>query len=492
MCGVKLRDFLLVLRTRWLIVVGCILVVTGVAAALTYSQTPLYTAQAKFYLSAEPDATVKDAVSYVVTPQDLNTYVAVLGSPTVMDPLRQSLGLQPGTPINVSASATGETAILQVTAVDADPQRAAEIANATGVALAGAADQFTTLLRDTDTHIVPKVVTPATAPTVPTSPNPQRNLLLGAFAGLLVGIGIAFVRHTLDTKVREEADIRPFSTEPMLGALPMDKAKTEQATIDRDPHSGYAEAIRRLRTNLMFVDVTTAKHSFIVTSAMPGEGKTTTTVNLAMAMATTGGKVLLIDGDLRNPSVARTLGIEGGAGLTTVLLGQAGVDDVVQRWRDTSLHVLTAGAIPPNPSELLGSEPMRELFDKLAHEFDFILIDSPPVVPVVDAVLLDRLTGGTLMVVASHKTKKRDLASAVKQLDTVGAKLVGFALNFVPVSESDARRYGYYRFQETPSSTAAAGKPQKSSRAKPRADAKGRRVAKKSRAQSVDSLDQPL
>ena len=135
---------------------------------------------------------------------------------------------------------------------------------------------------------------------------------------------------------------------------------------------------------------------------------------------------------------------------------------------------------------------MRELFDKLAHEFDFILIDSPPVVPVVDAVLLDRLTGGTLMVVASHKTKKRDLASAVKQLDTVGAKLVGFALNFVPVSESDARRYGYYRFQETPGSTAAAGKPQKSSRAKPRADAKGRRVAKKSRPKSADSLDQPL
>ena len=122
---------------------------------------------------------------------------------------------------------------------------------------------------------------------------------------------------------------------------------------------------------------------------------------------------------------------------------------MIQPWRDTSLHVLAAGAIPPNPSELLGSEPMRELFDKLAHEFDFILIDSPPVVPVVDAVLLDRLTGGTLMVVATQKTKKRDLASAVKQLDTVGAKLVGFALNFVPVNESDARRYGYYRFQET-------------------------------------------
>jgi succinoglycan biosynthesis transport protein ExoP len=487
-CGVKLRDFLLVLRTRWLIVVGCILVVTGVAAALTYTQTPLYTAQAKFYLAAKPNSSVKDSFAYVVTPADLNTYVAVLGSPVVMEPLRRNLGLPPGTPINVSASTTGETAILQVTAVDADPVLAAKVANGTGDALAEAADEFTTLLRDSGTEIEATTVTPATVPSAPTSPNPPRNLLLGAFAGLLVGIGIAFVRHTLDTKVREEADIRPFSKEPMLGALPMDKAKTDVVTIDRDPHSGYAEAIRRLRTNLMFVDVTTAKHSFIVTSAMPGEGKTTTTVNLAMAMATTGGRVLLIDGDLRNPSVARTLGIEGGAGLTTVLLGQAGI----QRWRDTSLHVLTAGAIPPNPSELLGSEPMRELFDKLAHEFDFILIDSPPVVPVVDAVLLDRLTGGTLMVVASHKTKKRDLASAVKQLDTVGAKLVGFALNCVPVSESDARRYGYYRFQETPGSTAAAGKPQKSSRTKPRADAKGRRVAKKSRPKSTDSLDQPL
>jgi polysaccharide biosynthesis transport protein len=492
-CGVKLRDFLLVLRTRWLIILGCTLVVTGVVAVLTYRQTPVYTAQAAFYLSANPDDTAKDdAYPYVVTPQDLARYVAVLGSPLVLEPLRERLGLAPGTPIDASASITGDTEILQVTVRDADPERAADIANAVGPQLADSADEFSVLLRESGTTIVAKEVTPATVPGSPTSPVPSRNLALGLLAGLLVGIGIAFVRHTLDTKVREEADIRPFSKEPMLGALPMDRAKTDQATIDRDPHSGYAEAIRRLRTNLMFVDVTTAKHSFIVTSAMPGEGKTTTTVNLAMAMATTGGRVLLIDGDLRNPSVARTLGIEGGAGLTTVLLGQAGVDDVIQRWRDTSLHVLTAGAIPPNPSELLGSEPMRELFDKLAHEFDFILIDSPPVVPVVDAVLLDRLTGGTLMVVASHKTKKRDLASAVKQLDTVGAKLVGFALNFVPVSESDARRYGYYRFQETPGGPAVAAKPQKARRVKPRADAKGRRVAEKARAKSPDSLDQSL
>jgi capsular exopolysaccharide synthesis family protein len=449
---VKLRDFLAVLRARWLIILLCVVAVTGIAAALTYRQTPIYTTSADYYLQTKVADPTNETTggTYVLTSSDLNTYVAVLNSDTVMGPLREKLKRDPGAPIDASASITGETSIFRITVRDPDPQRAAEIANEAGEALAEAADTFTGLLQVTNSKVFAVPVNAAGVPATPTSPVPSRNLGLGFLAGLLVGIGIAFVRHTLDTKVRTELDIRPISKEPMLGEMPFEKSKSELVTIDRDPHGGYAEAVRRLRTNLMFVDVTTGRHSFIVTSAMPGEGKTTTTVNLAMAMATTGGRVLLIDGDLRNPSVAKTLGIEGAVGLTTVLLGQADAGDVIQRWRDSELYVLTAGAIPPNPSELLGSEPMRELFDKLAHEFDFILIDSPPVVPVVDAVLLDRLTGGTLMIVASSRTKKRDLASAVKQLDTVGAKLIGFALNFVPVNESDARRYGYYRFQESP------------------------------------------
>jgi succinoglycan biosynthesis transport protein ExoP len=448
-CAVKLRDFLLVLRARWLIVLGVTLVVTGIAAAYTYRETPVYTAQAKFFLAAsKPTKAGQGAV--VVTPSDLTTYVAVLGSPAVMDPLRVKLGLPPGTPIDASAAVTEDTSIILVTAHSSNPQRAADIANAVGPALGAAAAQFNVLLQTTGQTVEATSVNPAGVPGTPTSPIPSRNLTLGLLAGLLLGIGIAFVRHTLDTKVRTEVDIKAFSPRPMLGELPVDRGKTSgQVTLDRDPHGGYAEAIRRLRTNLQFVDVTTGRHSFVVTSATPGEGKTTTTVNLAIAMATTGMKVLLVDGDLRNPSVAKTLGMEGSAGLTTVLLGEAEVGDVIQRWRDTTLHVLAAGQIPPNPSELLGSEPMRELFDKLTHEFAFILVDSPPVVPVVDAVLLDQLTGGMLMVVASNRTKKRDMASALKQIVTVEAKLAGFALNFVPINESDPYRHGYYRYQET-------------------------------------------
>jgi capsular exopolysaccharide synthesis family protein len=159
--------------------------------------------------------------------------------------------------------------------------------------------------------------------------------------------------------------------------------------------------------------------------------------------------VLLVDADLRNPSVATLMGLEGSVGLTTVLLGKAGVDDVVQRWRQTDLYVMAAGQIPPNPSELLGSEPMHALFSKLSQEFDFILVDSPPLVPVIDAVLVDKLTGGMLMVVASDRTKKRDLTSALKSLETVGAHVSGFAWNFVATSKSDPSRYGYYRYGRT-------------------------------------------
>ena len=209
----------------------------------------------------------------------------------------------------------------------------------------------------------------------------------------------------------------------------------------------HAESIRRLRTNLLFVDVTTRKHSFVVTSAMPGEGKTTTVVNLAIALADTGARVLLVDGDLRNPSVAKSMGLEGGVGLTTILIGAAQPDDVVQQWRDSSLCVLPAGQIPPNPSEILGSEPMATLFDHLTKEFDYVLVDSPPVLPVIDAVVINKLVGGLLFVVAADRTRKRDLSSAIKALTTVDATPAGFALNMVSTGGSDPYRYGYYRYE---------------------------------------------
>ena len=275
---------------------------------------------------------------------------------------------------------------------------------------------------------------------------------------------MAFGRHALDTKVRSEVDVKTLSDRPLLASIPMDKnTKGKPLSLVTDPHGMHAEAIRRLRTNLLFVDVTTGKHSFVVTSAMPGEGKTTTVINLAMALADTGARVLLVDGDLRNPSVARTMGLEGGVGLTTILLGAATVDDVVQQWRDSSLYVPPAGQIPPNPSEILGSEPMETLFDHLTKEFDYVLVDSPPVLPVIDAIVINKLVGGLLFVVAADRTRKRDSPVRAEGTDDGGRPTpAGFALNMVRGGAADPYRYGYYRYGAKPPEATRAGRKQRS------------------------------
>jgi capsular exopolysaccharide synthesis family protein len=454
---VQFRDFLSVLRARWRTVTACALLVLGAAAAYTLTLTPTYTATARVYFSAsggEPAAGQQPRETYVLTSQDLNTFVEVMRSPSVLDPLRSTLGLPPGAPVNVSASVPPTASVLDITAVDTSPDGAARIANAVGPQLAKVAQKFAPLLAQSGQTVEATTINPAVAPTSPTTPDVRRNLALGLLAGLAIGIGVAFGRHALDTKVRSEADVKTLSDRPLLASIPLDKnTKGKPLTLLTDPHGMHAEAIRRLRTNLLFVDVTTGKHSFVVTSAMPGEGKTTTVINLAMALADTGARVLLVDGDLRNPTVARTMGLEGGVGLTTILLGAATVDDVVQQWRDSSLYVLPAGQIPPNPSEILGSEPMETLFDHLTKEFDYVLVDSPPVLPVIDAVVINKLVGGLLFVVAADRTRKRDLQSALKALSTVDARAAGFALNMVSGGSADPYRYGYYRFEGETAST---------------------------------------
>ena len=446
------REFLNVLGARWRIIAVSLLAVIAAAAVQTILTPAVYTSSAKIYLRATDPATSttsSQSGTYAVNPSDLATYLEVLTSPSVMEPLRARLGLAPGTPIAVSGEVSQTSPMMTITATGGDPVLVARIANEAGPVLADVAKKFSPLLASNGQAVEADTISPAVVPSAPTSPNAQRNLLLGGLLGLALGIGLALLRHTLDTKVRTEDDIKALSNRPILGDIPMVKSvKAGLLSLENDPHGRHAESIRRLRTNILFVDVTTAGHSFVVTSSVPGEGKTTTTINLALANDHAGSRVLLIDGDLRNPSVARTMDLDGSFGLTTLLLGQADPEDVIQRWRDTSLYVLSAGPVPPNPSELLGSEPMEVLFGKLAHDFDFILVDSPPVVPVIDAVLINKLTHGLIMVVGADRTKKRDLASAVQSLETVDAPVAGFALNMVPTSSSTAHRYGYYGYNQ--------------------------------------------
>lgn len=444
-----LREFLAILRHRWMTVVASALIVLAATAAATLSITPLYSASARVYLSAQaavdPETGLRGGV-YVLTQSDLNTYIEVLNSPAVRDSIAAEVGSDA---FSVEAWAAGSSSILDVTATSPVPAVAAEVANAAGPQLAAVAPQFSALLANAGQTVTATFISPATVPATPSSPDVPRNLALGLLFGVVLGIGVAFVRHSVDTRVRGDADVATMSDRPVIANIPFDKNAAQRPIImESEPYSPHAEEFRRLRANLVFVDVATAKHSFVVTSALPGEGKTTTAVNLALAMADAGSKVLLVDADLRNPSVARTMGLDGDAGLTTMLIGKASFDTAAQQWRDSTLWVLPAGQIPPNPSELIGSEAMQHLFADLTTRFDFVLVDSPPVVPVIDAVLLNKLTGGTLLVVSVDRIRRRFLAQALKALQTAGAHVSGFALNMVPAASSSYYGYGYHAYGE--------------------------------------------
>jgi capsular exopolysaccharide synthesis family protein len=233
-----------------------------------------------------------------------------------------------------------------------------------------------------------------------------------------------------------------------------------------------------LRTNLQFLNVEGGPRTFVITSPLEGEGKTTTTANLAIALAQSNARVLVVDADLRRPRLAEVLGLEGAVGLTDVLIGRAKLEDALQPWGSSNFLVLPAGTVPPNPSELLGSRAMADLIEALEPRFDVVLLDAPPLLPVTDGAILAHRSRGALLVVAAGRSRRGEVEAAVSTLSNVGARLAGVILTMLPTRGADAygySRYGYrvYGGYETSSSagTAASWTPE---RTEPRATTRTR------------------
>jgi capsular exopolysaccharide synthesis family protein len=205
--------------------------------------------------------------------------------------------------------------------------------------------------------------------------------------------------------------------------------------VDR-PQSPAAESYRQLRADLSFVAVDGSHAVFVVTSALPREGKSTLVCNLALAMAEAGVRALVIDADLRRPAIASYFGLEGAAGLTTVLSGRATFTDLVQTWGDSTLDILTAGVLPPNPSELLSARAMATLVEDVADIYDVVLIDSPPALSIADAAILGRLGDGALVVADAAQVRRPQLQQTIQSLQTAGVPVLGAVLNRVPSDKS--------------------------------------------------------
>ena len=286
----------------------------------------------------------------------------------------------------------------------------------------------------------------AVVPGGPFTPDVRRNFVLGALAGILLALGLVLTIDYLDDTVKTPEDITRRLKLPFLGLVPAVKGDSHPLLSQEVPHE-YGEAFRALRTSLVFSSGTERTRVVAVTSAQPLEGKTTTACNMAIALAYGGARVLLIDADMRRPSISRTLGIENTIGLSHLLTGQATARQTIRPSSVQNLWVMTAGLTPPNPSELLASDRMKTLISNVqSGPFDWVLIDTPPVLAVTDAVIVAPWVSGVVFVIGSEMTQRRLAERAVETLLTSRPHVLGAVLNRVDIIRNKyyySRYYGY-------------------------------------------------
>lgn len=450
----ELADYLRELRRNWILITAFITLGVVTAGVYSLSVTPTYTSQTRLFAATQNSGSVAELQQgNAFTQARVQSYAETAGTPLVLQPVIDSLGLE-FTPAElaetIEASADANTVLLTISASNPSPVQAAAIAQAVADSLVETIEDLETTSEDAASPVKLSVVTPAVAPADPSAPNTQLNLVLGCVLGLMIGIATALLRKTLDTRLRGEADLRKVTDVPILGGIAFDSDATKKPLLTQAPaQSPRAESFRQIRTNLQFSHVSHDSKAVLITSSLPGEGKTTTAVNLAIATAQSGQSVVLIDADLRRPRVDEYLGLERSAGLTTTLLGRAGVSDLLQPWGEHELYVLTSGQVPPNPSELLGSKPMKKLIAELEERFDSVIIDAPPLLPVTDAAVLAQQVGGVVMVVGSSKVKLPDVQQSLAALEMVHADVLGVVLNLLPTKGADAYAYSYYSYEST-------------------------------------------
>jgi capsular exopolysaccharide synthesis family protein len=318
-------------------------------------------------------------------------------------------------------------------------------------------------LRATNIHVIDRAV----PPTAPIRPDKVRNVMFAIAAGLGLGVALALTREALDNSIKCAQEIEKLTDLPTLAIVPMSQLNPGHSrkiqhgpkrlslmaqdsrfpvalSVIRKPGAPISEAYRALRTSILLSDAERPPQVLLVTSSQPGEGKTVTALNLALTMAQKGDRVLLVDSDMRRPGIARTLKLASPKGLSGILTGAHEYGpQLLQRIEGVpSLALLPSGAVPSNPAELLCSPKMEELIKRLRQDFDHIVLDSPPVLPITDATIISSLVDGVVMVVESEKTSRAALSRACGIIEHAGGRMLGTVLNKV-----DANRDGYYGYR---------------------------------------------
>jgi capsular exopolysaccharide synthesis family protein len=455
---VDLHDYVRLLRKHVRLISAVFLTAVLAAGAYAFTAPKVYQSQIRLFVAAQSAPTelgngfVQGDDSYtqaLLSVERVKSYAALIQGPRVADEVAERLKLSDpaGPPVKpkIRASAPIETVLIDVSATDTDPARAQATANMAGDVVVDLVDELERAPGATRSPLRVTVVERAKRPTAPIAPRKKLMLLMGGFFGLATGVGLAALREKLDTSVKTPDEITAATSAPVVGLIGFDSSTPKRPlVVHADPRSPNAESFRQLRTNIRFVNIDSTMRSIIVTSAVANEGKSTVSSNLAVALAQAGQRVVLVEADLRKPSIRQYMGIEGAAGLTNVLLGEAELDEVLQPWGDGMLQVLPGGLIAPNPSELLGSSAMVDVIAHLEAMADLVIFDVPPLLPVTDAAVLGVNTDGAVLVVRSGSTSREQLSRAVDSLAGVGVRIVGSVLNMAATKGPNSVHYYHY------------------------------------------------
>ena len=442
----ELADYLRIVRRHWRAILVCVVVCLLIAAAYDLTQPKVYSADAAgFVATSKSSSAAEDSINDTLAKSRATSYVDVAKSRGTAEAAKRIAKSDASTSQligQIEVSQPPDTVLIRVVAQGATPQEASDLANAW---IAGLAEEVAKIEGGEDgLRVVPQES--ATLPTSPTSPNPRRDLPLALVLGLLLGLGVAVIRSQLDRRIRTPEDIKPFGLSVMatipqskaLGRKPDDRIPALAGGMTRSSDPAASEALRKLRTNLRYMDVDNPPKVVVISSPREGDGKSTVAVNLAYAMAASGHPTTLVDADLRRPVIADGVGVTEGAGLTDVLVGEASLDDVLQPAPgEGNLQVLAAGNIPPNPSEVLGSQAMVRLLAELASR-GRVIVDAPPLLPVTDGAILTALSDGAILVVTAGKTLDAHVERTLEHLEEVNGRVLGVVLNQASRKETSA------------------------------------------------------
>ncbi|WP_448811691.1 polysaccharide biosynthesis tyrosine autokinase [Agromyces bauzanensis] len=452
----ELRDYLRGLRRHWIAILLMTLIGVGAGYGWTLLQTPVYTAGASGYVVSRQTADVgTSSLGDSLARSKVQSYLDIAGWRSVAENAIEDLGLDT-TPEalveRVTVTNTPGTVIMKISAEADTAEGARELAEAWTRAMIIEIDNIE---GDGTEGSAPVTVIPgdsASLPSSPTFPDLQTALIVGGILGLGFGIAFAMIRTVSDRRIRTAEDVEQKTGVSVVGTIPMVPGlDAEHRLIEPADGTGagkgntfaVSEALRALRTNLQFMDVDHPPKTIVVTSPLPGDGKSTIACNLALTLAAAGSTVVLVDGDLRRSMVATTMGLPGGAGLSDVLAGRATLVEVLQRTpKSNNLLVLAAGSVPPNPSEVLGSERMHALLADLTKHAT-VIIDAPPLLPVTDGAVLTHQADGALVVVTLGKTTHDLLDKALDTLRKARGRALGIVLNKAPLRGADASPYAY-------------------------------------------------